>query len=94
MDNIIIKVRDLEEKNRLLKDRALLIGENLVETRANGYSNDFEIDEMQNRFSGRSQVQIIDELLVLLKTKTIDLKSKGIKLRLKLLRTLLRKLKL
>ncbi|MEK6945678.1 MAG: hypothetical protein AABW63_02705 [Nanoarchaeota archaeon] len=33
--DINLKLRDLEEKNRILKDRLLLIGENLVETKEN-----------------------------------------------------------
>ncbi|MEK6917526.1 MAG: hypothetical protein AABW51_01120 [Nanoarchaeota archaeon] len=33
--DINLKLRDLEEKNRILKDRLLLIGENLVEVKEN-----------------------------------------------------------
>jgi hypothetical protein len=32
-NNLIIKLRDLEEKQRILKDRILLIGKNLIETK-------------------------------------------------------------
>jgi len=33
MDDVNIRLRDLEEKNRILKDRTLLIGENLIESK-------------------------------------------------------------
>lgn len=69
-------------------------GEPLVETRANGYSYEAEIEELQSKFSGRSQEQIVDELLVLISSKTIDLKDKKLKDKLKKLRSLLRTLKL
>lgn len=32
-DDIVLKVRDLEEKQRILKDRVLLIGQNLIDTK-------------------------------------------------------------
>ena len=31
--DLLIKLRDIEEKNRLLRDRILLIGKNLIETK-------------------------------------------------------------
>ena len=32
-DDVVLKVRDLEEKQRILKDRVLLIGQNLIDTK-------------------------------------------------------------
>jgi len=32
-EDILLKVRDLEEKQRILKDRVLLIGQNLIDTK-------------------------------------------------------------
>ncbi len=32
-DEAVFKIRDLEEKQRILKDRVLLIGQNLIETK-------------------------------------------------------------
>ncbi|MDP3987370.1 MAG: hypothetical protein Q8P81_04055 [Nanoarchaeota archaeon] len=37
------KIRDLEERNRLLKDRMLLIGQNLIETKEKTNSDVLEI---------------------------------------------------
>ena len=31
--DVVLKVRDLEEKQRILKDRVLLIGQNLIDTK-------------------------------------------------------------
>jgi len=33
INDMMIKVRDIEEKQRILKDRLLLIGQNLIETK-------------------------------------------------------------
>ncbi|MEX0920542.1 MAG: hypothetical protein WDZ69_03110 [Candidatus Pacearchaeota archaeon] len=32
-DSFNVKIRDLEEKNRMLRDRLLLVGQNLIETK-------------------------------------------------------------
>ncbi len=42
--DITTRLRDMEEKNKLLKDRILLIGKNLVEDRENMFN---EIQEMK-----------------------------------------------
>ena len=41
--DINIKIRDLEEKQRILKDRLLLIGQNLIEIKERGNQNTLEI---------------------------------------------------
>jgi ParB-like chromosome segregation protein Spo0J len=46
---------------------------------------------MQSTFMGKNNVSIIDELIDLIATKTLDLKNKEVKKRLKVLKTLLRK---
>jgi len=33
--DIAIKVRDLEEKNRIMKERTMIVGKNLIEIREN-----------------------------------------------------------
>lgn len=41
-----IRLRDLEEKNRLLRDRVLLLGQSVVEEREKGFK---EIQEMKGK---------------------------------------------
>ena len=50
--NINTILRDLEEKNRLLKDRTLLIGENLVESKEEILK---EITELKNKVKEQEQ---------------------------------------
>ncbi|MBU2562268.1 MAG: hypothetical protein KKF68_01240 [Nanoarchaeota archaeon] len=49
---INIKIRDLEEKQRIMKDRLLLIGKNLIETKEKNSEDILElkksIDEIKN----------------------------------------------
>jgi hypothetical protein len=40
---VYTKIRDLEEKNRILKDRLLLIGKNLIEIKERTVQNSLEI---------------------------------------------------
>lgn len=51
------------------------------------------IEYAQVRFKGNKQVNLLDELIVLIKTRTIDIKNKAIKGKIKILKTLLRKIK-
>ncbi len=43
LTEINIRIRDLEEKQRILKDRLLLIGQNLIEVREENNQNILEI---------------------------------------------------
>ena len=43
--NLTIKIRDLEEKNRLLRDRVLLLGQSVVEERDKSFK---DIQEMKS----------------------------------------------
>jgi len=43
MGDVNTKIRDLEERNRILKDRLLLIGENLIEIKEKTSSDILEI---------------------------------------------------
>lgn len=43
LSDISIRFRDLEEKNKMLKDRLLLIGQNLIETKEKTSSDILEI---------------------------------------------------
>lgn len=42
-EDFVFKIRDLEEKQRILKDRVLLIGQNLIETKEKTAENILEI---------------------------------------------------
>ena len=42
-EDFAFKIRDLEEKQRILKDRVLLIGQNLIETKEKTNENILEI---------------------------------------------------
>lgn len=42
-EDFVFKIRDLEEKQRILKDRVLLIGQNLIETKEKTSDNILEI---------------------------------------------------
>ena len=52
------------------------------------------IGEIQNRFMGRSQDRIIEELIILITTKSLDLKDKKVAHNLKRLKAILNKMKL
>jgi len=51
-EELILKVRDLEEKNRIMKDRTMLIGQNLVELKNQVTQSNSEIkkelEELKN----------------------------------------------
>jgi len=45
LSNVSVRFRDLEEKNKMLRDRILLIGQNLIETKEKTTSEILEIKQ-------------------------------------------------
>ena len=45
LSDISVRFRDLEERNKMLKDRLLLIGQNLIETKEKTSSDILEIKQ-------------------------------------------------
>ena len=54
------KIRDLEEKNRMLKDRLLLIGQNLISTKEDYENYKIEIKKQLNKIN--SELKSIKQL--------------------------------
>ena len=67
MSDAAIRVRDLEEKQRILKDRLLLIGQNLIDTREKHQQSILEI---------KKELEIIkqnmDRLITFLETASAE----------------------
>lgn len=62
-NNNQIKIRDLEEKNRILKDRLLLIGQNLIEIKVKNNQDILELKKEINIIK-----QNMDRLISFLET--------------------------
>lgn len=73
------RLNEVEEKQRLIRDRALLIGENLIETREESEQKDFElktkIDEINLEIRNLKQLvhRIVNELPTLARRSEVEI---------------------
>jgi len=61
-DDVVLKFRDLEEKQRILKDRVLLIGQNLIDTKEKTSEDILEIKkELENLKNSIEKIKMFIE---------------------------------